>query len=223
MTVLLTLVALLALAYAVGPRPRIPRLDPALPPVPPEPLAAEAWLAAKEAALPLRPDNQARVAWAGAPGEKKPRCLVYLHGYSASWREGAPVIPDTARRYGANLLLTRLRSTTDHGALGMVVEGGRVLWLKPKNGRSADMPVVPLHEGILKNVPLENISYGQDPRELVQNLQRGEAGAVFLLPPPDKEAFARICKAGRLLPQKSTYFYPKLATGFLMRSLEGDL
>ena len=46
---------------------------------------------------------------------------------------------------------------------------------------------------------------------------------MFLLPPPDKDAFARICKAGRLLPQKSTYFYPKLATGLVMRSLDGEV
>lgn len=126
---------------------------------------------------------------------------------------------------GLSTLLTRLRSTQDHAALGMVVEGGKLLWLKPKPNQSAEssMPVVPLHEGILKDIPLENISYGQDPREMVQNLQRGEASAVFLLPAPDKKAFAHICKAGRLLPQKSTYFYPKLATGFLMRSLDGDL
>ena len=109
MTVLAVILAALILAYAVGPRPRIPRLDPALPALPGEAAAAAAWLAAKEAALPVRPDNQARVLWAGAPGEKKPWCLVYLHGYSASWREGAPVVTDTARRYGANLLLTRLR------------------------------------------------------------------------------------------------------------------
>ena len=59
------------------------------------------------------------------------------------------------------------------------------------------MPVVPLHEGILKDVPLENISYGQDPRDMVQNLQRGEYNAVFLLPPPDKDAFADVCQARR--------------------------
>jgi pimeloyl-ACP methyl ester carboxylesterase len=110
MGVLLAVLVVLAVAYALGPRPRIPRLDPALPALPLEPSAAEAWLAAKEAALPVRPDNQARVLWAAAPGEKTPWCLVYLHGYSASWREGAPVVTDTARRYGANLLLTRLRS-----------------------------------------------------------------------------------------------------------------
>lgn len=100
----------LVLLYALGPTPRIPVLDPVLPAVPPEADEAAAWLDAKEAALPLRPDNQARVLWAGAPGVRTRRVLVYLHGYSACWREGAPVVPDLARRYGANLLLTRLRS-----------------------------------------------------------------------------------------------------------------
>ncbi len=119
-------------------------------------------------------------------------------------------------------LLTKLRANKDSAALGMVLEGGKLFWLKPQTGANG-LPVVPLHERILKDIPLEHISYGQDPRDLVQNLQRGEASAVFLLPPPDKEAFARICRAGRLLPQKSTYFYPKLATGLVMRSLDGDI
>jgi pimeloyl-ACP methyl ester carboxylesterase len=128
MGVVLILLAVLAVAYAVGPRPRIPRLDPALPALPPGPLAAEAWLAAKEAALPLRPDNQARVVWAGAPGEKTPWSLVYLHGYSASWREGAPVVTDTARRYGANLLLTRLRSHGLETAEPLLDLDAQALW-----------------------------------------------------------------------------------------------
>lgn len=119
-------------------------------------------------------------------------------------------------------LLTKLRGTKDAAAMGMILEGGKLFWLKPQSS-AIGLPVVPLHERILKDVPLENISYGQDPRDLVQNLQRGETSAVFVLPPPDKEAFARICRAGRLLPQKSTYFYPKLATGLVMRSLDGDV
>ncbi len=96
-------------AWATGPRPRRPRLDPALPGgLPTDAAGAEAWLRAKEARFPVRPDNEARVLWAGEPGAQTEWCLVYLHGYSATWREGAPVHADTARRYGANLLLTRL-------------------------------------------------------------------------------------------------------------------
>jgi uncharacterized protein (DUF1015 family) len=123
---------------------------------------------------------------------------------------------------GLSALMTRLRMKNEHSGLGFVLEGGHLYWLKPKAGQPS-LPVVSLHEGILKNVPLENISYGQDARDMVINLQRGESNAVFLLPPPDKEAFAAICRAGRLLPQKSTYFYPKVTTGLVMRSLDGDV
>lgn len=119
-------------------------------------------------------------------------------------------------------LLSKMRNSSETAALGMVIQGGSLFWLKPKDS-VAGLPVVPLHEKILKDIPLEHISYGQDPRDLVQTLQRGEVSAVFVLPPPDKEAFARICRAGRLLPQKSTFFYPKLATGLVMRSLDGEV
>jgi len=123
---------------------------------------------------------------------------------------------------GLSALMTRLRKKNEHSGLGFVLEGGSLFWLTPKTKKEA-MPVVSLHDGILKEIPLENISYGQDARDMVLNLQRGESNAVFLLPPPDKEAFADICRAGRLLPQKSTYFYPKVSTGLVMRSLDGDV
>jgi pimeloyl-ACP methyl ester carboxylesterase len=130
----------------MGPRPRIPRLDPALPGVPREPLAAEAWLAAKEGALPVRQDNQARILWGGAPGQRTEWCLVYLHGYSASWREGAPVVTDTARRYGANLLLTRLRSHGLETAEPLLDLDARDLWDDAKEalalGRALGQKVV---------------------------------------------------------------------------------
>jgi uncharacterized protein (DUF1015 family) len=123
---------------------------------------------------------------------------------------------------GLSGLLTKLRLKNEHSGMGFILEGGKLFWLKPKTP-GPSMPVVALHEKILKDVPLDHISYGQDPRDLVQNLQRGECSAVFLLPAPAKEAFARVCKAGRLLPQKSTYFYPKVTTGLVMRSLDGDV
>jgi uncharacterized protein (DUF1015 family) len=119
-------------------------------------------------------------------------------------------------------LLSRLRVKQENTAMGMVATGGKLFWLKAKSGR-ATLPVVQLHERILKDVPLENISYNQDPRAAIEAIQRAEANVAFLLPPPDKEVFAKLCKSGHLLPQKSTYFYPKVITGFVMRSLLGDI
>jgi pimeloyl-ACP methyl ester carboxylesterase len=126
--VLWLIVLAIVLLYCLGPTPRLPVLSPELPPVPPEAAAAAAWLDAKEAALPVRPDNQARVLWAGAPGARTRRVLVYLHGYSASWREGAPVLPDLARRCGANLLLTRLRGHGLEAAEPLVDLDAQALW-----------------------------------------------------------------------------------------------
>jgi pimeloyl-ACP methyl ester carboxylesterase len=112
LSIALILFVALCLAYLAGPRTRKPRLDGVLPEAPDSPAAVEAWLQRREAAMPVRPDNQARVVWAGKPGQATELALVYFHGYSASWREGAPVNLNTAKRYGANLLLTRLH---EHG------------------------------------------------------------------------------------------------------------
>jgi len=98
----------------MGPRPRRLKLNDVLPILPAGAAQAAAWLDAKESGLPLKPDNQARVLWAGAAGAASPWCFIYLHGFSASWREGGPVHSNTARRYGANLLLTRL---SGHGLM----------------------------------------------------------------------------------------------------------
>lgn len=57
----------------------------------------------------LKPGTEARIVWADRETKKPtPVSLVYLHGFSASHGEGAPVHEDTARRYGLNLYLARL-------------------------------------------------------------------------------------------------------------------
>ncbi len=123
---------------------------------------------------------------------------------------------------GLSVVMSRLRRKNEHSGMGLLLKSGPAYWLSPKD-KVSPMPVVALHEGVLKDIPLEQISYGQNPREMAEHLMRGEYDAVFLLPPPDKEVFARICKAGRPLPQKSTYFYPKVTTGLVMRTLDGDV
>jgi len=48
----------------------------------------------------------------------------------------------------------------------------------------------------------------------------GEAEAAFLLRPPTVEQVASVAAAGRTMPQKSTYFYPKLTSGLLFMPLD---
>ena len=52
----------------------------------------------------------------------------------------------------------------------------------------------------------------------VTPLQKGEAQAVFLLQPPKVEMLEKMGAVNERMPQKSTYFYPKLATGLVFYS-----
>jgi esterase/lipase len=61
----------------------------------------------------IKPDNQARIIWADSSKKEKTRiAFLYLHGFSASQAEGDPVHKDLAKKYNANLYLSRL---TGHG------------------------------------------------------------------------------------------------------------
>jgi uncharacterized protein (DUF1015 family) len=69
--------------------------------------------------------------------------------------------------------------------------------------------------------PLIKRTVGYTPRadEAVQRVDRGEAGAALLLRPPTIEQIREVVERGETLPQKSTYFYPKLPSGLLFLPL----
>src|SRR6266571_4298605 len=54
----------------------------------------------------------------------------------------------------------------------------------------------------------------------VAAVEAGRAAVAFLLNPPSMAQVREVCLAGEVMPEKSTYFYPKLATG-LVFSLVG--
>jgi uncharacterized protein (DUF1015 family) len=51
-------------------------------------------------------------------------------------------------------------------------------------------------------------------------VDQGEASAAFLLRPPVVEQVRAVAAAGAVMPQKSTYFFPKLFCGFLFNPLD---
>lgn len=55
----------------------------------------------------IRPENEARIVWQDSIRKTK-RVILYLHGFSASSEEGAPLHENIAREMGANLFLARL-------------------------------------------------------------------------------------------------------------------
>jgi uncharacterized protein (DUF1015 family) len=59
------------------------------------------------------------------------------------------------------------------------------------------------------------VSYTAYADQAVAAVDRGEAAAAFLLEPVTVEQVARFAHAGEVMPQKSTFFYPKLTSGLL--------
>jgi uncharacterized protein (DUF1015 family) len=68
---------------------------------------------------------------------------------------------------------------------------------------------------VVERLAPEGVSYTASADEAVAAVDRGEAEAAFLLQPVTVEQVARFAHAGETMPQKSTFFYPKLTSGLL--------
>jgi uncharacterized protein (DUF1015 family) len=68
---------------------------------------------------------------------------------------------------------------------------------------------------VVESLAPEGVSYTPHAQEAVAAVDRGEAEAAFLLQPVTVEQVARFAHAGETMPQKSTFFYPKLTSGLL--------
>ena len=67
-----------------------------------------------------------------------------------------------------------------------------------------------------------NVSYTREVSEAIDNVKTGTAQAAFLLGRPTVDEIKDVSLAGDVMPQKSTFFYPKLLSGLVLRDLEND-
>ena len=133
-------------------------------------------------------------------------------------------------------------SSGGRGSLGVALKGDRtlrILRLKDTAALAAAMPGVVkevreldvsiLHTLIFERIfgikpeevsKGENIEYTIDPRAALAAAASGTADGAFLMNPPDVHDVERVSNAGATMPEKSTYFYPKLLTGLLMNPLD---
>ncbi len=105
----LLLVALLVVVYLLGPKVNKPNMDKTLPEVPSNLVELEKWIDEKEDGITnIKPENEARIVWFDSIPSKTDYSIVYIHGWSASSKEGDPIHLETAKQYGCNLYLPRL-------------------------------------------------------------------------------------------------------------------
>lgn len=64
------------------------------------------------------------------------------------------------------------------------------------------------------------MSYTQEEERVLQAVEKEECQAAFILNPPDPEAVLTIALGGERMPQKSTYFFPKLITGLVINKID---
>jgi uncharacterized protein (DUF1015 family) len=72
---------------------------------------------------------------------------------------------------------------------------------------------------LVERLGAEDVSYTPSVDEAVAAVERGDAEAAFLLRPPRLEQVWEVARRGETMPQKSTYFYPKLPSGVLFLPL----
>ena len=63
----------------------------------------------------------------------------------------------------------------------------------------------------------ETLTYTRSAEEAIALVQTGQAQCAFLLPPPQMSELRQTVLSGEKMPQKSTYFFPKIITGLFMR------
>jgi hypothetical protein len=110
---LLIIPLVLIVSFFAGPNPGKPLYALNMPEVPAECKEIEQYVRQNESFHKLKPDNEARIIWAN---DSVPQItnysIVYLHGFSASQKEGDPVHRNIAKEFDCNLYLTRL---SEHG------------------------------------------------------------------------------------------------------------
>ena len=123
------------------------------------------------------------------------------------------------------------------GAIGMYRKQNAVtLKLRPDSRSllrgseaSRDLELNVLHKLVLERVlaidedKLRNqahIVYTREPAEAVRLVDSGERQVAFLLNHIDVKSVLEVAAAGERMPQKATYFYPKLLSGLVLRRFE---
>jgi uncharacterized protein (DUF1015 family) len=92
---------------------------------------------------------------------------------------------------------------------------GAFVMIRPEGASVVESDEAGLDTALVDALPLEGVRYTADAQEARRAVATGTAEAAFIVRPPTIEQVKSFALAGELMPQKSTYFYPKLASGLL--------
>ena len=81
------------------------------------------------------------------------------------------------------------------------------------------LPLFQLHALLVPELQKEDFAYVYDGAEALA-MARDRDRVAFLVPAASAQDLYQVVRAGALMPQKSTYFYPKIITGLVFRSFD---
>lgn len=134
--------------------------------------------------------------------------------------------------------------TAEQPVFGLVLPGGEGFLLvgdartaadrmrpEPMSAAVRGLDLAILHNAILEDrlaidpasiATDDALAYTRSEANAIRAVASGEAKAAILVRPTRLEQLAAVASAGDVMPQKSTYFYPKLLTGLVFYPLEGE-
>jgi uncharacterized protein (DUF1015 family) len=140
-----------------------------------------------------------------------------IHRLLSGLPEGFALVDTLAGAFEAAVEPTSANALAAEPGLGVVEPGGA--WrLHPRPPATGDDRTdAERLEAALPALPDHAVAYQHDARQVVALVDKGEAEAGVLLRPATVAQIAAAAEAGRRLPQKTTFFAPKLRTGLVFR------
>lgn len=170
------LIFLLCIVWLLGPKPNTPHYINILPQVPPAE-QIDGYISELEKSHQIKPENEAKVEWfEDSSGRITEYSIVYLHGFSSSREEGAPVHRNLAKKFGCNLFLSRL---AEHG----IDTTEQLMGLTPENYWESAVKALAIGKSIGKKVILMGTSTGATQAlQLAASFPNEVAGLILYSP-----------------------------------------
>ena len=142
-----------------------------------------------------------------------------------------PDLADPLARGAAGRLWEAVRAEASRpGTFGVIgLPGGGLHLLRPRSpeaSRALDSQI--LNQAILEpllgidaaELRAGRVQFSEDAMHAAAWVREAGGRLAFLVNPPGVEQVVAMARAGGVMPQKATYFYPKLATGMVLNRLD---
>lgn len=126
-----------------------------------------------------------------------------------------------------NQFLQKNRDESSIGFLLFLGSKNRVFYVRRKKSNENDAEIFALQEDIFEpifnwsttEISKGHLQFEHSTSSFLSKLEKTEDSLGFFLPPTDLSLIRKIVSQGKRMPQKSTFFYPKIASGLVIYEL----